>query len=70
MDTCRIITNAKKEGDTEYSSTVKKILGKVDAVLIDVMASLYSWGIIITYEVILNSLIFQYKSKGMPILLV
>ena len=52
-----LVRVAKKDGDTEYSSTVRKILGKVGAVLIDIMASLYSWGIIITYEVILNSLI-------------
>ena len=52
-----LVRVAKKAGDTEYSSTVKKVLGKVGAVLIDIMASLYSWGIIITYEVIINSLI-------------
>ena len=44
-----LIRVAKKEGDMEYSSTVRKILGKCPAVLIDVMAGLYSWGIIITY---------------------
>ena len=52
-----LIRIAKKDGDMEYSSTVRKILGKCPALLIDIMASLYSWGIIITYEVILNSLI-------------
>ena len=52
-----LVRVAKKEGDTEYSSTVRKILGKGAAILIDVMTALYSWGIIITYEVILNSLI-------------
>jgi amino acid permease len=41
----------------EYSSTCRKILGKVPSYLIDVFASLYSWGIIITYEIIMNSLI-------------
>ena len=52
-----LVRVAKKKGDMEYSSTVKKILGKGAAILIDVMTALYSWGIIITYEVILNSLI-------------
>ena len=52
-----LIRVSKKKGDMEYSSTVRKILGKVPAVVVDVMTSLYSWGIIITYEVILNSLI-------------
>lgn len=52
-----LIRVAKKEGDMEYSSTVRKILGKCPAVIVDVMTSIYSWGIIITYEVILNSLI-------------
>ena len=52
-----LVRVAEKAGDTEYSSTGKKVLGKVGAVLIDIMASLYSWGIIITYEVIINSLI-------------
>lgn len=52
-----LIRVAKKKGDMEYSSTALKILGKGAAVLIDVMTVLYSWGIIITYEVILNSLI-------------
>ena len=52
-----LVRVAKKEGDTEYSSTIRKILGKGAAILIDVMTALYSWGIIITYEVILNSLI-------------
>ena len=52
-----LIRVAKKKGDMEYSSTVLKILGKGPALLIDIMTVLYSWGIIITYEVILNSLI-------------
>ncbi len=52
-----LIRVSKKKGDMEYSSTVRKILGKCPALLIDVMTSIYSWGIIITYEVILNSLI-------------
>ena len=52
-----LVRVAKKKGDMEYSSTVKKILGKGAAILVDVMTALYSWGIIITYEVILNSLI-------------
>jgi len=52
-----LIRVARKKGDSEYSSTVRKILGKGPAVLVDVMAALYSWGIIIAFEVIINSLI-------------
>ena len=52
-----LVRVAKKKGDMEYSSTCRKILGKVPSYLIDVFASLYSWGIIITYEIIINSLI-------------
>lgn len=52
-----LIRVARKKGDTEYSSTVLKILGKGPAVLVDVMAAIYSWGIIIAFEVIINSLI-------------
>lgn len=50
-----LIRVAKKKGDTEYSSTVLKILGKGPAILVDVMNALYSWGIIIAFEVIINS---------------
>ena len=52
-----LVRVAKKKGDMEYSSTCRKILGKVPSYLIDVFASLYSWGIIITYEIIINSLV-------------
>jgi amino acid permease len=52
-----LVRVAKKKGDMEYSSTCRKILGKVPSYLIDVFASLYSCGIIITYEIIMNSLI-------------
>ena len=52
-----LIRAAKKNGDTEYSSVVRKVSGKFPAVLVDVMTCIYSWGLIITYEIIMNSLI-------------
>ena len=63
-----LIKVSKKKGDSEYSSTVRKILGKCPAVLVDVMTCIYSWGLIITYEIIMNSLIGRvvytfFKSK-------
>ena len=54
---CGLIRAAKKKGDSEYSSIVRKELGNFPAVLVDVMTCLYSWGLIITYEIIMNSLI-------------
>ena len=63
-----LIRAAKKEKDSEYSSVVKKVIGKFPAVLVDVMTCIYSWGLIITYEIIMNSLIGRivytfFKSK-------
>ena len=52
-----LIRSARKKGDSEYSSIVKKELGSFPAVLVDIMTCLYSWGLIITYEIIMNSLI-------------
>ena len=52
-----LIKAAKKVKDTEYSSSVRKVIGKFPAVLVDVMTIIYSWGLIITYEIIMNSLI-------------
>ena len=52
-----LIRSARKKGDSEYSSIVRKELGSFPAVLVDVMTCLYSWGLIITYEIIMNSLI-------------
>ena len=52
-----LIRASKKRGDAEYSSTVKKILGRCPGILVDVMTCIYSWGLIITYEIIMNSLI-------------
>ena len=52
-----LIRAARKKGDSEYSSIVKKELGSFPAVLVDVMTCLYSWGLIITYEIIMNSLV-------------
>ena len=54
---CGIIRVAKKEKNYEFSSVVRKVIGKFPAVLLDVMTIIYSWGLIITYEVIMNSLI-------------
>ena len=53
---CGMIRVARKKGDWEYSSTVLKILGKSPAVLVDAMTSLYSLGIIIAFELIINTL--------------
>ena len=36
---------------------VRKELGNFPALLVDIMTCLYSWGLIITYEIIMNSLI-------------
>ena len=52
-----MIRVSRKHGDLEYSSSVKKILGKIPALVIDIMTILYSFGIIITYEVIIFTLI-------------
>lgn len=52
-----LIRAAEKKGDSEYSSIVRKEIGKFPAVLVDVMTCLYSWGLIITYEIIMNSLV-------------
>ena len=52
-----LIKAAKKVKDAEYSSSVRKVIGKFPAVLVDVMTIIYSWGLIITYEIIMNSLI-------------
>ena len=65
-----LIRAARKKGDSEYSSIVRKELGVFPAVLVDVMTCLYSWGLIITYEIIMNSLVgrviyifFEEKNK-------
>ena len=52
-----LIRAARKRGDSEYSSIVKKELGSFPAMLVDVMTCLYSWGLIITYEIIMNTLV-------------
>ena len=65
---CGIIRAAKKEKNYEFSSVVTKVIGKFPAYLLDIMTIIYSWGLIITYEVIMNSLIGRvvytfFKSK-------
>ena len=52
-----LIRVSRKHGDLEYSSSVKKILGKIPALIVDIMTAFYSFGIIITYEVIIFTLI-------------
>jgi len=52
-----LIRAARKKGDSEYSSIVKKELGSFPAMLVDIMTCLYSWGLIITYEIIMNTLV-------------
>ena len=52
-----LIRAAKKEKDSEYSSVVRKAIGKFPGVLVDVMTCIYSWGLIITYEIIMDSLV-------------
>lgn len=52
-----LIRAARKKGDSEYSSIVKKELGTFPAMLVDIMTCLYSWGLIITYEIIMNTLV-------------
>ena len=54
---CGIIRVAKKEKNYEFSSVVRKVIGIFPAYLLDVMTIIYSWGILITYEIIMNSLI-------------
>jgi len=52
-----LIRAARKKGDSEYSTIVRKELGSFPAMLVDIMTCLYSWGLIITYEIIMNSLV-------------
>jgi len=52
-----LIRVSRKHGALEYSSSVKKILGRIPALMVDVMTAVYSFGIIITYQVIIFSLI-------------
>lgn len=52
-----LINSARKKGVSEYSSIVKKELGLFPAMLVDIMTCLYSWGLIITYEIIMNTLV-------------
>ena len=52
-----LINAAKKQKDTEFSSIVRKTIGKFPAIMVDVMTCIYAWGLITTYEIILNSLI-------------
>jgi len=59
---CGIIRAAEKEKNYEFSSLVKKVIGKFPAVLLDVMTIIYSWGLVITYEVIMNSLVGSRKN--------
>ena len=47
-----MIRVSRKHGDLEYSSSVKKILGNIPALSVDIMTALYSFGIIITYQVL------------------
>ena len=52
-----MIRVSRKHGDLEYSSSVKKILGNIPALSVDIMTALYSFGIIITYQVIIFTLV-------------
>ena len=52
-----LIRSAKADNDNEFSSIIKRRLGKYPALAIDITTCLYSFGLIITYEIIMNSLI-------------
>ena len=52
-----LIKSARKVYGEEYSTSVKKILGKIPAIIIDFILMLYLFGIIIQFSVIIYSLI-------------
>ena len=52
-----LIKSARKVYGEEYSTSVKKILGKIPAIIIDFILMLYLFGIIIQFSVIIYALI-------------
>ena len=53
----RLIRAARTVKAEEYSTSVRRLIGKVPAILIDIILMIYLFGIIIQYEVIIYSLI-------------
>ena len=53
----RLIESAKTVKAEEYSTSVKKIIGKIPAIIIDIVLMIYIYGVIIQFNVIIYSLI-------------
>lgn len=53
----RLIESAKTVKTEEYSTSVKKIIGKIPAIIIDIVLMIYIYGVIIQFNVIIYSLI-------------
>lgn len=52
----KLIESSRSVEGKEYSTTVRKIIGKVPSVIIDVILMIYSFGVIIQFNVIIYSL--------------
>ena len=52
-----LINSARTVNGKEYSTSVKRIIGKIPAILIDIILMLYIFGVIIQFNVIIYSLI-------------
>ena len=53
----KLIESSRAVDGKEYSTTVRKIIGKVPSVIIDIILMIYSFGVIIQFNVIIYSLI-------------
>jgi amino acid permease len=53
----KLIESGLSVKSEEYSTTVKKIIGKIPAVILDVIIMVYLFGVIIQYDVIVYSLV-------------
>ena len=53
----KLIESSRTVKGKEYSTTVRKIIGKVPSVIIDIILMVYSFGVIIQFNVIIYSLI-------------
>ena len=53
----KLIESSRTVEGKEYSTTVRKIIGKVPSVIIDIILMIYSFGVIIQFDVIIYSLI-------------
>jgi amino acid permease len=53
----KLIESGLSVKSEEYSTTVKKIIGKIPAVILDVIIMVYLFGVIIQYDVVVYSLV-------------